>query len=116
MTNDLDLVDPRAVDLERSLDADAAGDPADGNRASDPATAEAHDGPLEDLDALAVAFDDLGRHLDRVPGSDLRQVGAKLVGDDLVEHVHGRSCSFVGSAKLLEARGGGPFGTTDGGV
>src|SRR5436190_20646281 len=85
---DLDLLDPRAVDLEGPLDADAARDPADGDRAGDPAAAEAHHDALEDLDPLAVALDDLGRHLDRVAGSDLREVGAELVGGDLVEHVH----------------------------
>ena len=65
------------------------GDAADGDRAGDAAAAQAHDGPLEDLDALAVALDDLGRHLDGVAGRELRQVGAKLVLDDLVEHGHG---------------------------
>ena len=55
-----------------------------------PAAAQAHDGPLEDLDALAVALDDLGRDLDGVTGGEFGEVGAKLVLDDLVEHGHGR--------------------------
>src|SRR5215212_9462431 len=36
MPDDLDLVDARAVDLERALDPDAAGDLADRDRAGDP--------------------------------------------------------------------------------
>ena len=87
--DDLDLLDARAVDLERPLDADARRDAPDGDGPGDPATAQAHDGPLEDLDALAVALDDLGGHLHGVTGRELREVGAKLVLDDLVEHGHG---------------------------
>src|SRR6476659_6971570 len=87
--NDLDLLDARAVDLEGPLDADAGGDPADGDRPGDAAAAQAHDGPLEDLDALAVALDDLGRHLDGIAGREDGEVGSKLVLDDLVEHGHG---------------------------
>ena len=63
-------------------------DPADRDRAGDAAAAEAHDGALEDLDALAVALDDLGRDLDGVARGELGEVGAELVVDDLVEHVH----------------------------
>ena len=54
-----------------------------------PAAAQAHHRALEDLDALLAALDDARRHLDRVARGELRQVGADLVGDDLVEHVHG---------------------------
>src|SRR5438552_7542580 len=74
VADDLDLLDPWAVDLEGPLDADAARDPAHGDRARDPAAAEAHDDALEDLDPLAVALDDLRRHLDRVAGGELRKV------------------------------------------
>ena len=37
VADDLDLLDPRAVNLERPLDADAARDPADRDRSGDPA-------------------------------------------------------------------------------
>ena len=61
----------------------------DRDRAGDAAAAQAHDGALEDLDALAVALDDLGRHAHGVAGGELGQVGADLVGDDVVENGHG---------------------------
>src|SRR6202008_1725519 len=63
VTEDLDLLDPRAVDLEGPLDAAPRRDAPDGDGAGDPAAAEPHHGPLEHLDALAVALDDLGRDL-----------------------------------------------------
>jgi len=87
--NDLDPLDPRAVDLERALDADARCDPAHGDRGRDAAVAHPHHEALEHLDALAVALDDLGGDLHGVAGRDLGKVGAQLVLDDLVEHVHG---------------------------
>src|SRR5688572_6705310 len=94
VAHDLDLLDARAVDHERPLHADAARDLADGDRAGDAAAAQAHDGALEHLDPLLAALDNAGGHLDRVARGELRQVAADLVGDDLVEHVHGgsRSC------------------------
>src|SRR3954470_9915524 len=97
VTDDLDLLDARAVDLEGPLDADAGRDAPDSDGTGDPATTEAHDGPLEDLDALAVALDDLGGHLHGVTGRELREVGAKLVLDDLVEHGHGLFLTHLGS-------------------
>src|SRR3954466_1738625 len=97
VADDLDLLDARAVDLEGPLDADAGRDAPDSDGPGDPATTEAHDGPLEDLDALAVALDDLGGHLHGVTGRKLREVGAKLVLDDLVEHGHGLFLTHLGS-------------------
>ena len=88
VTYDLDLLDARRVHLERSLNADAAAEGADCDRTADAAATQAHDGAFEDLDALAIALDDLGRHLHGVTRGDLGQVGAELVLDDLVEHVH----------------------------
>ena len=64
-------------------------DPTDGDGAGDAAATQAHDGPFEDLDALAGTLDDLGRHLDGIAGREFGQIGAKLVLDDLVEHGHG---------------------------
>ena len=80
-----------------------------------PAVAHPHHEALEDLDALAVALDDLGADLDGVARRDLRQVGAELVLDDLVEHVHGwdpwcgrqprlRVVSGLGTARRCAAR------------
>ena len=89
MTHDLDLLDARAVDLEGALDADAAGDPPDGDRAVDSTPAQAHHGALEDLYALSVALHDLRRHAHGVTRRKLRKVGSNLVLDDLVEHGHG---------------------------
>src|SRR5687767_9655927 len=63
MAHDLDLLDARRVHLERALDAYPAAQRAHGNRSVDAATAQAHDGAFEDLDALAVAFLDSRRHL-----------------------------------------------------
>src|SRR3972149_8689313 len=88
VAHDLDLLDARRVDLESALDADAGAQRAHGDRASDPAPAQAHDRALEDLDALAVALDDLGRDAHGVAGGELGQVGAGLVRGDLVQNVH----------------------------
>src|SRR5262245_2021317 len=101
VADDLDPLDPRAVDLERALDAHARRDPSDGDRRRDAAVAHPHDEALEHLDALAVALDDLGGDLDRVARGDHRQVGAELVLDDLVDHVHGSGPSVDGRQPRL---------------
>src|SRR3990170_309040 len=88
VADDLDLLDARRVDLEGALDADAGAQRAHGDRAGDAAAAQAHDRALEDLDALAVALDDLGRDAHGVAGRKLGQVAADLVRGDLVENVH----------------------------
>src|SRR5262249_29228769 len=100
VADDLDLLDPRAVDLERPLDAHARGDAADRDRAGDPTAAEPHDGALEHLDALAAALDDLGRHLDGVTRREFGEVGSQLVLDDLVEHGHKWFLPEIGQPKL----------------
>src|SRR5258705_13982486 len=100
VADDLDLLDARAVDLERPLDTDPGRDAPDRDGAGDPSAAQAHDGPLEDLDPLAVALDDLGRHLDGVTGGKVGQVGAELVLDDLVEHGHGAVPDSIWAAGL----------------
>src|SRR6516225_7416563 len=76
VADDRDLLDARAVDLERTLDTDARRDPADRDGAGDPTAAQPHDGPLEHLDALAAALHDLGRHLDGVTRRDLGEIGS----------------------------------------
>jgi hypothetical protein len=95
VAHDFDLLDARAVHLEGALDADAAGDAADRDGSLDATTAEAHDGAFEDLDALARAFDDSGRNLDRVTRRELGDVGPDLFLGYLFEHVHDRSLLFV---------------------
>src|ERR1035437_9968912 len=100
VAHDFDLLDARAVHLEGALDADAAGDPPDGDRAGDAATAKPHDGAFEDLDALAVSFHDAGRHLNSVSRAEFRKVGPELVLDDLVEYVHDRSLLLVPAERL----------------
>src|SRR6185369_192439 len=101
--DDLDLLDPRTVDHERPLHADAARDLAHGDRAGDATATQAHDRALEDLDALLAALDHAGRDLDRVARGELGQVAADLVGDDLVQDVHGGS--FPAAARRAAARG-----------
>ena len=91
VADNLDLLDPGAVDLECPLDADAARDLADGDRARDPTPAEPHHGALEDLDALLASLDDPRCDANGVTGRELGQIGADLVGGDLVEDVHGRA-------------------------
>src|SRR6185295_7719820 len=103
VAHDLDLLDARAVDHERPLHADAARDLPNGDRAGDATATQAHDRALEDLDALLAALDHARRDLDRVAGGELGQVGADLVGDDLVEDVHGGS--FPAGARRAAARG-----------
>ena len=88
MAKDLDLLDARAVDLERPLHADAGGDPSNRDGPGDAAAAKAHDGPFKDLDALAGTLDDLGGDLHGVTRGELRQIGAELILDDLVEYIH----------------------------
>src|SRR4051812_35567800 len=66
VADDLDAIDAGAVELEGPLDADAAGDPANGDGRRDARIAHPKDEPLEHLDALPVALDDLRRHLDGV--------------------------------------------------
>src|SRR4029078_5629071 len=92
----------------------------DGHRTGDPATGQTHDGPLEDLDPLAVAFDDLGRDLDRVTGRQWRKVGSNLVGDDVVENAHGCTLTRVLEGARTRARDrqalGGRSGSKAGGA
>ena len=76
----------------------------------DPAALELHDRAFEDLDPLLAALDDARRHLDRVAGGELRQVGADLVGDDLVEHVHGGRSLQVRGARRRRGRRWGSAG------
>src|SRR5215213_8046515 len=62
--DDLDLVQDRRMHREGALDADAETDLADGERLADALALAADDGALEDLDARAVALDDLHVNLE----------------------------------------------------
>ena len=85
--DDLDLLDPWAVDLERPLDPDATRDPPDGDRPGDPAAAKAHHDALEDLDPLPVALDDLRRDLHGVARRDLGKIRPELVTVEVNETI-----------------------------
>src|SRR5690625_4977114 len=75
--DDLDLVDGRGVDGEHALHADAEGDLADTEGLAHAVALAAHDVALEDLDARAVALDDLHVDLDVVAGAEVGQVVAQ---------------------------------------
>ena len=84
----------------------AARDPTDGDRALDAAAAKAHDGPLEDLDALPGALDDARVDSHGVAGGELRKVGPDLILNYLVEHVHGVPYSSSSGASGAAAHSG----------
>jgi hypothetical protein len=88
MPNYFDLLDARRMDLERSLNTNAAADRADRDRTTDAAAAEAHDRAFEDLDALAIALADAGRNAHGVARSEFRQVGAQLLRAYFVDDAH----------------------------
>src|SRR6185503_21065152 len=91
VTHNLDLLDARRIQVECSLDADAAAHGAHGHRTGDAAAAQAHDGAFEKLAALAVAFLDLDGNTHGVAGGEGGQVGPDLVGGNFVDDGHGRA-------------------------
>ena len=76
------------VHREGALDADAEADLADGERLADAIALAPDDDALEDLDARAGALDDLDVDLERVAGTEVRDVGAQRGGVDSVEDLH----------------------------
>src|SRR5699024_7880329 len=86
--DDLDLVDRRRVHREHALHADAEGDLPDAEGLSHAVALTADDVPLEDLDAGAVALDDLHVHLDVVAGAEGGDVLAQRCLVELVELLH----------------------------
>src|SRR5436190_1578883 len=78
MAFNLDLIDRRGVEGEHPLHADAARNLADGEHLPRPAALARDHDALEDLDALFVAFLDLHVDPDRVAGSEVGNVGARL--------------------------------------
>src|ERR671920_305085 len=85
--HDLDLLEDRGVDREGALHADAEGDLADGEGATDAGALNADHHALEDLDAGAVALDHLDVDLDRVAGPEGGNVVAKSRGVQGVDDV-----------------------------
>src|SRR5690606_18843107 len=86
----LDLLDARRIDQERSLDADAVrGDAAHGEVLVHTAGAAADDHALEDLDSLAISFDDLRMHANGVASAELRKKCLQLLLLELLNDLRG---------------------------
>jgi hypothetical protein len=86
MPRDLYFFNPWRLEQERAFDADAVRrQPADRETRVHAALADAHDGALKYLDALAVTFDDPGMHLDAV---------ARLEDWDIGIRVPFRNCGY----------------------
>jgi hypothetical protein len=66
------------VEREGPLDPDAERLLPDGERLAHAGALPLDDDALEDLDAPALAFDDLEMHTHGVAGLELRQVGSQL--------------------------------------
>src|SRR6187551_318545 len=94
VANHLDLLHPWRVHHEGPLDPYAAGDATHGNLLVQSTTALAHHRPLEHLDSLAVALDDLDRDAHGVTRGDLRYVGAELLALELLDGIHGEATSL----------------------
>src|SRR6187402_1676201 len=101
--DDLDVVDHRRVHGEGALHADLEADLADREGLAHALTGAADDDALEDLDAGAVAFDDVHVHLDGVTGTEVRNIGPEGSSIDGVENVHGRFalCARHGSDAVV---------------
>src|SRR5205814_4172456 len=72
---DLDAVDDGGMEGKDPLDADPAGDLADGESLARPAAAPGDHDAGEDLDAFLLSLADLHVHADGVPRSEIRQIG-----------------------------------------
>src|SRR5689334_5344453 len=76
------------MDQERPLHADAVGDAPDREVLAQAATGDTNHDALENLDALARAFDHFGVHLDRVAGTQSRHLLLLLLLLELLNDVH----------------------------
>src|SRR5262249_54019720 len=111
--HDLDLVEARAVEHENTLDAHVETHLADGERAAEPGAVLLDDHPLEDLDAVLVALDDLVVDADGVADAKLRMVRPELGCFESLyfrDGVHGCCSGIV----LLDAAYGPPPGYGEG--
>src|SRR5262249_10885408 len=113
---DVDLVDLRRMQRERPLDADAEGVLAHGERLTGAGTLALDHDPLEDLDPLAVALDDLEVNAHGVPRLESRhltQLGALELLDDRAHRKTPRRASvMVPATDWIEIRGGGQYVAT----
>src|SRR5215207_2150317 len=113
--HDLDGLEDRRVEREGPLDADAEGDLADGEGAADAGSVDPDDDALEDLDAGAVALDDLDVHLDGVTGAEGRDVVALDGIAEIGDHVaHG--CLLASATGQPRCRMGGACSGVSSGV
>src|SRR5690606_11216536 len=85
---DLDLGDVRRVDREGALHANAERHLAHREGLADATTVAGQHDALEDLHALAVAFDDADMHLDRVSWPEARDVVPQRLSFQRVQGVH----------------------------
>src|SRR4051812_47570287 len=108
--DDLDLLEDRRVQREGALDTDPEGDLADGEGAADAGALDPDADALEDLDARAVALDDLDVHLEGVAGAELGDVVALGGGGERVDDVgHAYSSSgATGHPRKGDVRIGAP--------
>src|SRR5699024_1380241 len=114
--DDLDLVDGRGVHGAHALDADAEENLADAEGLAHAVALATDDVALEDLDARAVALDDLHVHLDVVAGAECGDVLAQGRLVELVEllHVLSPALRLRSDGVVLGApRPGRPCGTVD---
>jgi hypothetical protein len=82
---DFNFVHARRVQRENALDAFAVADAADGEGLVQPAPAPANDHAGKHLNALLVAFDDLGMHAHAVTDVEDGIVRPKLFGLNFVQ-------------------------------
>src|SRR5581483_2718592 len=88
--SDLELVDLRRVQRERALDADAERVLADGERLPRARALPLDHDPLEHLDALPVALDDLEVHAHRVARLEAGHVAQLAALDVLNDRAHAK--------------------------
>src|SRR5262249_43010464 len=98
----LDLVDLRRVERERSLDADAERLLADRERFPGAGTLALQHDALEDLDSLALALDDLEVDAHGVARLELRDSLAQLGALEAVDHVAHRERTPKGHGMLAD--------------
>src|SRR5690606_25974026 len=89
--DDLDLVDDRRVHGEHALDAHLEADLADREGLAHAVALAAEHDALEDLDARAIALDDVDVDLDGVTGAELGDVAAERRLVDGIDDVHDES-------------------------
>jgi hypothetical protein len=77
------------MERERTFNADAVGIFPDCERGSQSAAGTTDAYPLEDLDALFVAFCDSGVHAKCIAWTKIRDFAAGLFGFDLLDDIHG---------------------------